>query len=202
MLRVALTGGIASGKSVVTDLFEKLGAEVIDTDLISRELVEPGNPLLKQICELFGEDILDESQALDRAKLRQRIFNNNEERIALEELLHPAIRQRVYERIAESDADYVIVAIPLLTETRYPYELDRILVVDAPRQQQLERLVERDKLSGEAARKMVEAQSDREVRLAVADDIITNDDSIYALKQKVEELHKHYTRLSQATTSE
>ncbi|OOY41721.1 dephospho-CoA kinase, partial [Solemya velum gill symbiont] len=181
MLRVALTGGIASGKSVVTDLFEKLGAEVIDTDLISRELVEPGNPLLKQICELFGEDILDESQALDRAKLRQRIFNNNEERIALEELLHPAIRQRVYERIAESDADYVIVAIPLLTETRYPYELDRILVVDAPRQQQLERLVERDKLSGKAARKMVEAQSDREVRLAVADDIITNDDSIYAL---------------------
>ncbi|OOY35948.1 dephospho-CoA kinase [Solemya velum gill symbiont] len=202
MLRVALTGGIASGKSVVTDLFEKLGAEVIDTDLISRELVEPGNPLLKQICELFGEDILDESQALDRAKLRQRIFNNNEERIALEELLHPAIRQRVYERIAESDADYVIVAIPLLTETRYPYELDRILVVDAPRQQQLERLVERDKLSGKAARKMVEAQSDREVRLAVADDIITNDDSIYALKQKVEELHKNYTRLSQATTSE
>ncbi|WP_306341477.1 dephospho-CoA kinase, partial [Solemya elarraichensis gill symbiont] len=201
MLRVALTGGIASGKSVVTELFEKLGVEVIDTDLVSRELVEPGSPLLKQISEHFGEDVLDQSKALDRKKLRQRVFNNSEERIALEELLHPAIRQHVYERIAASDANYVIVAIPLLTETRYPYKLDRILVVDAPLQQQLARLMERDKLSGEAARKIVAAQSDRQARLAVADDVITNDGSIDALKQKVEELHKYYTQLSRTTSS-
>ena len=202
MFRVALTGGIASGKSVVTDLFEELGVEVIDTDIISRKLVEPGSPLLKQITDHFGEEVLDQSKALDRIKLRQRVFNNSEERIALEELLHPAIRQNVYERIAESDADYVIIAIPLLTETRYPYELDRILVVDTPLQQQLERLVERDKISEEAAMKIVSAQSDRETRLAVADDIITNADSIDALKQKVSDLHKYYTDLARLAPSD
>jgi dephospho-CoA kinase len=202
MLTVALTGGIASGKSVITDLFEKLGAEIIDTDLISRELVEPGSPLLKKITELFGDEVLDQSKALDRTKLRQRVFNNSDERIALEELLHPAIRQHVYERIAASDADYVIVAIPLLTETRYPYELDRILVVDTPLQQQLARLVERDKLSEETAMKIVAAQSDRETRLAVADDVIINDGSIDALKKKVLELHKNYTHLSKTARGE
>lgn len=192
MLVVGLTGGIASGKSEVSALFEQTGAEVIDTDLISRELVEPGRPLLETICNEFGREILNPDGSLNRQQLRDIIFEDDKARNRLEEILHPAIRETVRKRIATSSAPYAIVVIPLLAETRYPYELDRILVVDTLRENQVSRLMKRDKISEEAALKILDTQATREQRLAIADDIILNDGDKSHLSDKVQALNDQY----------
>ena len=196
MLRVGLTGGIASGKTAVSDLFAQQGAEIIDTDLISRELVEPGTPLLAKITDYFGKEILTDDSSLDRQRLREIVFSDESKRQQLEEMLHPAIRERVNERVNASTANYVIIVIPLLQETRYPYELDRILVVDTPESAQIERLIKRDNISAELAKEILKAQATRQSRLEIADDIISNDENIDALKAKVSSLHRQYIELS------
>ena len=193
MLRIGLTGGIASGKSAGSDCFASLGVPVIDTDLISRELVQPGTEGLQQVIENFGESVLDETGKLDRARLRAIVFASDDKRQLLEDILHPAIRNRVEELVAEiTQAPYVIIVIPLLLETRYPIPVDRVLLVDMDEDLQLERLIQRDNLNREQARAMLRAQTTRQQRLKNADDIIRNNGSIEELHAQLRTLHHDY----------
>ncbi len=193
MLRIGLTGGIASGKSAASDCFASLGVPVIDTDLISRELVDPGTEGLQQVVENFGESVLDETGKLDRARLRAIVFASDDKRQLLEDILHPAIRNRVEELVAEiTQAPYVIIVIPLLFETRYPIPVDRVLLVDVNEDLQLERLIQRDNLNREQARAMLRAQTTRQQRLKNADDIIRNNGSIEELHAQLRTLHHDY----------
>jgi dephospho-CoA kinase len=193
MLRIGLTGGIASGKSAASDCFASLGVPVIDTDLISRELVQPGTQGLQEVIENFGESILDETGKLDRVRLRAIVFASDDKRQLLEDILHPAIRNRVEELVAEiTQAPYVIIVIPLLFETRYPIPVDRVLLVDVNEDLQLERLIQRDNLDREQARAMLRAQTTRQQRLQMADDIIRNNGSIEELHAQLRTLHHDY----------
>lgn len=192
---VGLTGGIASGKTVVSNLFAKLGVEVIDTDLIARELVEPGQPALRAIADHFGESILNGEQ-LNRKKLGKIIFDDANERLWLNQLLHPKIRQEVQKRIVKSQALYCLCVIPLLTQSDdYPY-LNRVCVVDVPEAVQLGRLMERDQLSASEAALRLKAQASRDDRLTLADDVIENTGTLETLKQRVQELHQRYLSMS------
>ena len=193
MLRIGLTGGIASGKSVASDYLASLGIPVIDTDLISRELVQPGTKGLQRIVDTFGESVLDEQDALDRSRLREIVFASDVERTQLEDILHPAIRDRVEELVAEiAKAPYVVIVIPLLFETRYPIPVDRVLVIDTDEQRQLDRLMQRDDISIEQARAMLDAQAKREQRLQQADDIAHNDGSLEEFQAQLLKLHHDY----------
>ncbi|NNJ92361.1 MAG: dephospho-CoA kinase [Gammaproteobacteria bacterium] len=197
MLTIALTGGIGSGKTQVSDYFSSLGAPVIDTDIISRQLVEPGQPALKQIAGYFGHQLLLDSGELDRAGLREIIFNNSTARKTLEDILHPAIRDKVQQQLEASTYPYVIIVIPLYVETGQFLKTDRILVVDCPQEIQKKRVLARDNISIEQIGKILQSQATREQRLAVADDVIVNDSDIETLQRKVKLLHEHYlhTRL-------
>jgi len=191
--RVALTGGIACGKSTVANLFAALGASIVDTDLLAREVVAPGSALLPQIAAHFGSELLQSDGSLDRARLRERVFANPAERQWLEQLTHPAIRALTDQRCASATGRYVIVAIPLLVETHGGGRFDRVLVVDCDPAMQLARLQARDGASREQASRMLAAQVTREQRLAVADDVIRNDGDIAALRDQVEKLHRKYS---------
>lgn len=197
MLRIGLTGGIASGKSAASDSFASLGIPVIDTDILSRELVQPGTQGLQKIIESFGEGVLDDTGTLDRARLREIVFASDAKRQLLEDILHPAIRDRVEELVAEiTRAPYVIIVIPLLFETRYPIPVDRVLVIDVDENRQLERLVQRDGVSREQARAMLRAQARRETRIEQADDVVRNDGSIEELRAQLLALHHNYLMIA------
>jgi dephospho-CoA kinase len=197
MLRIGLTGGIASGKSVASDYFASLGIPVIDTDLISRELVQPGSAGLQRIIETFGESVLDEHGALDRSRLREIVFTSDDKRTQLEDILHPAIRDRVGKLITEIvNAPYAIIVIPLLFETRYPIPVDRVLVIDADENRQLKRLLKRDDISLEQARAMLRAQASREERIRRADDVARNDGTLEALQAQLQKLHQEYLKIA------
>lgn len=196
MLTIALTGGIASGKSEVSHLFEALGAPVIDTDLISRQLVKPGEPALQEIVTAFGASILNSDGALNRKKLGKLIFNSDQQRRQLEDILHPRIRDEVTRQLQTIAAPYAIVVIPLLLESRYPINIDRILVIDAPPEMQRQRLMQRNAISEADADKMLHAQATNSHRLAVADDVISNRGPLKALQAEVERLHQYYLLLS------
>jgi dephospho-CoA kinase len=190
--RIGLTGGIASGKSTVANLFAALGVPIVDTDLLSREVVAPGSPLLREIGDHFGEQMLGSDGALDRQELRKRIFADAEERKWLEALLHPAIRALTDARCEAATGPYVMVAIPLLVETAGASRFDRVLVVDCEPEIQLARLIARDGTSREEALRMLAAQVSRSARLAAADDVIHNDGDFAALRDQVEKLHRQY----------
>ena len=192
MLTIALTGGIASGKSKVSRLFEALGAPVIDTDLISRQVVEPGEPALQEIVTRFGPAVINDDGALNRKKLGQLIFNSKQQRDQLEDILHPRISDEVTRQLQRIDAPYIIVVIPLLLETRYPIAVDRILVVDTPLETQRLRLIQRNGISESDADKMMQAQTTNAQRLAVADDVISNQGSLHDLQTEVQRLHQFY----------
>ena len=199
MLRIALTGGIASGKTTVSRLFEALGIPIIDTDLIARQLVEPGQPALADIVAHFGASILQPDGRLDRSRLRTRIFEHPADRRALEDILHPAIHREALARLNSLCAPYAILVIPLLAESAQDWGQDRVLVVDAPREAQKARLMARDHCSAEQAEAALSAQVDRTRRLAIADDIILNDGNEQQLRHAVEQLHERYSRgVSQA----
>jgi dephospho-CoA kinase len=190
--RVGLTGGIASGKTTVANLFGALGVPIIDTDLLAREVVAPGSPLLERIAERYGAGILAADGGLNRRALREKVFANAAERRWLEELTHPAIRELTDARAAAAAGPYVIVAIPLLVETRGQERFSRVLVVDCDPQLQLARLQARDGLTRAAAEKMLAAQASRAERLSAADDVIHNDGDIARLRDQVESLHRSY----------
>ena len=190
--RVGLTGGIASGKTTVTDLFAELGATIVDTDLLAREVVARGTPLLEEIAAHFGSGILDAERGLDRRKLRERVFADAAERRWLESRTHPAIRELTDSRCAAATGPYCVVAIPLLVETGGASRFDRVLVVDCDPELQVKRLMARDGIDRDAALRMLAAQVSRADRLAVADDVVRNEGDLSSLRDQVEDLHIKY----------
>lgn len=195
MLVIGLTGGIASGKSLVSDAFAELGAPVIDADLLAREVVQPGSEGLNALISYFTTAILTAKGELDRAALRRIVFANPPDRAFLDKTLHPLIRKLSEQRIAEArqlDHAYMIYAVPLLVETDQQERFDRIVVVDVPEHVQLARLMERDQAVESEARAILDAQTSRQARLAVADDVIDNSGTVDQTKRRVRELHAHY----------
>ncbi|RKZ81822.1 MAG: dephospho-CoA kinase [Gammaproteobacteria bacterium] len=199
MLRVGLTGGIASGKSTVAELFSQYSIPVIDADLIARRLVEQGQAAFEEIVQTFGNQVLDINGSLNRQILRQLIFSDTVAKQKLETILHPKIRQQLLQQSQACNAIYCILAIPLLFEANMTDLADRVLVVDVEPALQLERLCRRDDISEKQAHNIIKNQCDRQQRLAIGDDVIVNDSSIDSLKQCVDKLHQSY--LSLAKTS-
>jgi dephospho-CoA kinase len=197
MFRVGLTGGIGSGKSTVTNMFEQLGAKIIDADAIVHELSSTGKPAFHAIKSLFGPEVVDENQCLRRQHIRRLIFETAELRNKLEAILHPLVRDEINRRLQDNDHPYCVISIPLLFETDSAYNIDRILVVDAPRELQISRTASRDGVERSAILRIIDTQMDRLERLDRADDIIRNDAGMDALRSQVEQLHKRYLLLAE-----
>jgi len=196
MFTVVMTGGIASGKTSASDLFTSYGVPILDTDLAARAVVEPGQPALNEIKMTFGNDVITASGELDRAALREIIFEQPEKRLELEAILHPKIRAHINEQKNQLDAAYCIIVVPLFLESGRGYEADRLLVIDVPTDLQRERLAKRDNTSPEQIEQILKSQAAREERLSAADDVIDNTASPESLAARVAELHQQY--LSQA----
>jgi dephospho-CoA kinase len=196
--RIGLTGGIASGKTTVANLFAALGVPVVDTDALAREVLEPGTPLLAEVLAHFGSGVATADGGLDRRALRARVFSEQAERNWLEERTHPAIRALTDARSDAARGPYVIVAIPLLVETGGADRFDRVLVVDVDPATQLARLQARDGSTRAEAERILAAQATRAARLAVADDVIRNDGDIAALRDQVAALHHRYVELARS----
>ncbi|MGE5153535.1 MAG: dephospho-CoA kinase [Bdellovibrio bacteriovorus] len=196
MLLIGLTGGIGSGKSTVAELFARLGAGVVDTDLLARELTEPGTATLAQIADELGADILNPDGSLDRARLRGRVFADPAARARLESILHPPIRDLMLKRAAALKALYVILVIPLLFETGQQALVDRVLVVDCPESVQIARVQGRSGLPEAAIAQIMASQVPRAERLARADDIIDNQGAPDTLPPQVRRLHRRYLALA------
>jgi dephospho-CoA kinase len=196
--RVALTGGIASGKTTVANLFGDRGVPLIDTDLIARQVVEPGHPAFDQVLAAFGADILDAAGRLDRRRMRELIFADPAAKRRLEAILHPAIREEMERQSLAADGPYQMLVIPLLTEGGRRDHVDRVLVVDAPESLQIERLMIRDSVTHDQAQASLKAQAARDARLALADDVIMNTGLINDLVAQVDVLHEKYQALAAA----
>ena len=194
---VGLTGGIGSGKSAAADRFTELGVVVVDADLASRAVVEPGEPALEAIAEHFGADYIDAAGQLDRTRLRHTVFADEVERQWLQSLLHPLINQYLSSNLAGATSPYAILVNPLLIETRQHTWCQRVLVVDAPEEAQLQRTMQRDDNTREQVQNIMRAQTDRGVRLAHADDVIVNDQDLEHLRGCVDALHARYLELCQ-----
>lgn len=197
-LRIGLTGGIASGKSTVADMFAGLGAVIIDTDVIARDVVKPGQPALDAIQDEFGNTVIDAEGRLDRAVMRRIIFADDDARRRLEAILHPRIGAETLARADAAGGDYQIIVVPLLVESALKDAVDRILVVDCDDDTQIRRLMARDAESEGQARRMLAAQSSREQRLAIADDVVRNDGDLNDTLEQVERLDRRYRALSGA----
>ena len=196
MLKVGLTGGIASGKSVVAEAFSKLGVPVIDADEVAREVVNPGEPALGKLIDLLGSGIITEKSALNRKMLRQLIFSDANLRLQVEAILHPAILNRIADKLAVVDAPYALIVIPLLVESGLQTFVDRILVVECPEEIRVQRLIKRDGETPESAQRILAAQADSKSRLQIADDIIQNTGELADLTPKVLDMHNLYMRLA------
>lgn len=199
--RVALTGGIASGKTTVANLFAGLGVPVIDTDVIARAVVEPGQPALAAVVAAFGSDVLDADGRLDRRRMRERIFSDREAQRRLEAILHPAIRSAMERQSREAGGVYQVLVVPLLTEGGRRDHVDRVLLVDVPEAVQVERLISRDGVTHEQAQAALSAQASRAARLAWADDVVANTGRIDDLRTRIVELDALYRRLAAARTA-
>lgn len=201
MFIVGLTGGIGSGKSTVAGLFAGLGAAVVDADVIAREVVAPGEVGLRRLVDEWGGDILTGAGTLDRDRLRSLVFADPAARRRLEAILHPLIRERLFRRLAgQSAAPYGVAVVPLLLESGWRDEVARVVVVDLPESEQLERAMRRDGLAEQQVRAVMAAQIDRAARLAAADDVIDNNGPATALAPQVERLHRRYLQLASDRT--
>ena len=189
---VALSGGIASGKSTIANLFAQLGVPIIDADVIARQVVEIGTDAYKLIVKHFSQEILLPNNEIDRSQLRDIIFNNDHERLWLNNLLHPIIQEQTQIQIAQQTAAYVIWVVPLLVENNLHNLSDRVLMVDTPEQLQLERLIQRDNIDESLAKKMISSQISSQKRLTYADDIIVNNGDLTSLTAQVNKLHQQY----------
>ena len=196
MLRIGLTGGIGSGKSTVAALFATRGVPVIDTDEIAHRLSQPGQAAFDEIVRGFGEGILDENRRIDRNRLRERVFDNNDERRRLETILHPRIRAAAQEKLAELSAPYCVLVVPLLIESGFQDLTDRILVVDAHENMQIQRTAARSGMTEAEIRKIMSAQASRAQRLQKADDVIDNNSDRKKLEAEVERIHQWYLSLA------
>ena len=198
---VALTGGLASGKSSVARRFEELGVPVVDADVVARQLVEPGTPALGEIVDAFGAGVLDEQGHLDRTRMRERIFGDDDDRRKLESILHPKVRDTMRAFAASSDVPYVLFVIPLLVETNQAGEVDWVIVVDAPRTLQTARAAARDVSPPETIAAMLDSQATRADRLAVADAVIENAGDLATLRDRVDAMHQECRTLADARIS-
>jgi dephospho-CoA kinase len=195
---VALTGGIASGKSEAARRFAALGASVVDADVVARELVQPGMPALAEIADAFGPQMLGADGSLERAEMRTLIFGDTAARRRLESILHPRVRIEMLVRTDAAKGPYVLLVIPLFVETAGYNWVDRVVVVDLPRELQLARAIARDHMAPSLAEAMIDAQASREQRLAAADDIVDNSGPPDALDVQVAALHAKYVALAKA----
>ena len=196
MLKVGLTGGIGSGKTVVSDRFAELGAPVIDTDVLAREVVEPGEPALERLVEAFGRDVLQTDGRLDRKRLREVVFSDAESKHRMESILHPVIRDRLQSHLASLQAPYCIIVVPLLVETNFHEIVDRVLVVDAPRERRILWVMTRNGMPRNEVERIIETQATPEGRLRIAHDVINNDTDLMELREKVDRLHSKYLALA------
>ena len=195
MLKIGLTGGIASGKSAAARIFQSLGVPIIDADDIARELLRPGTDATATVTRLFGSGILDHQENIDRSALRRHVFSNPNARRDLEAALHPLILSRIRRKLDTlGDIPYAIVMAPLLIKSGLVHDMDRVLVIDCPTKLQLERLRSRDGESAPQALRIIAAQVSRKDRLAVADDIIVNNGGHAALATAVRKLHRRYLK--------
>lgn len=193
-LRIGLTGGIASGKSTVADMFTDLGVPVIDTDVIAREVVRPGKPALEEIREAFGDAVIAADGTLDRPAMRAIVFGDDAARRRLEAILHPRIGEATREQADAAGGEYQVIVVPLLVGSSLRTFVDRVLVVDCDEETQVSRLLARDAESEAQARRILAAQSSRDERLAVADDVIANDGDLDETRRQVLALHRRYLR--------
>ncbi|EKO3830225.1 dephospho-CoA kinase [Vibrio harveyi] len=190
---IGLTGGIASGKTTVANLFkQQFKIDIVDADIVAREVVEPGTPGLNAIMEHFGTDIVRADQTLDRAKLREKIFSNPEEKAWVNGLLHPMIREKMIEDLEQVTSDYALLVVPLLVENKLDSLCDRVLVVDVEPQTQISRTVKRDNVSEEQAKAILASQASREQRLALADDVVKSNPDDPDLLLQITDLHEKY----------
>lgn len=193
---VALTGGIGSGKTTIANAFAARSIDVVDADIIARQVVEPGEPALNAIRKKFGEEVILPDGMLNRAALRQRIFSSPEEKSWLNALLHPLIQAETQRQLAMTRSPWCLWVVPLLVENNLQHLANRVLVVDVDRDTQLSRTMARDGVSREQAEHILAAQATRERRLAVADDIIDNGGSPDAVAARVALLDRRYRQLA------
>lgn len=191
-----MTGGIASGKSLVADGFASLGVPVVDTDIVARQVVEPGAPALREIVAAFGDEIIDDTGGLDRRALREIVFSDDASRKRLESILHPVIRDETFRQAEAAVGPYVIIVVPLLFESPMKEAMDRILVVDCSEETQLKRLMSRDNESAEQARRIMATQASRKERLSIADDVIVNDRTPAVAREAITALHESYLAMA------
>ncbi|MDO4627412.1 MAG: dephospho-CoA kinase [Pasteurellaceae bacterium] len=198
---VGLTGGIGSGKSTIADLFAQLGVSIVDADIVAREVVAKGSPLLKQIENHFGQQILLDNGELNRPKLREQIFNDPKQKQWLNALMHPAIREQMQKQLNQQITPYTLFVVPLLIENHLTPLCDRVLVIDVAPATQLHRASQRDNNKQELIKKIIQSQISRSERLSYADDIIQNDAELATnlpkLQQQVQQLHQRYLQFAQ-----
>ena len=196
-IKIGLTGGIASGKTTVSDFFKKLGIQVIDADVISHEVTKPDGSAFKEIMSSFGSNILNENGLIDRNKMRTIIFNDQNKKEELEGIIHPKVREEMLKLISQSNDHYLIISVPLLVEIGMNEMFDRTLVVDCSEETQIDRLMHRDKITFQEAQSILINQASRSARLKVADDLILNEKNVNLseLEKEVLELHKRYSKL-------
>ena len=197
---IGLTGGIGSGKNIVSQLFTDIGVPVIDTDQLSRKIVAQGSSSLVKIADYFGPEVLFGTGELDRQTLRKIVFSDANKKQWLEQLLHPQIRKLVLNKLSEYSDNYVVIVIPLLFESKsnnssYNF-INKTLVVDCPEELQLKRALSRDQSSAVEIKKIIESQMPRAQRLSLADDVIVNNNSVDSLREKVLKIHEKYQQLS------
>ena len=195
-LYIGLSGGIASGKTIVSDEFSSLGADIIDTDIIARELIFPGSKTLNEIISVFGENVIQDDGNLNRKLMRQIIFSEKDKKITLEKIMHPKIQNEVKLKIQSASGQYQIIVVPLLLQSPILDFIHRVLIIDCDEKIQINRLIKRDNISEELAKKMIENQSKREERLAIADDVILNEGRIEEIKHEVKKLNDFYIKIS------
>lgn len=201
MLKIGLTGGIGSGKTAVSDLFEKLGAPVIDTDIIARDLVNNDTAILAELSKTFGVSILKQDGSLDRKKLAEIVFNDDEKKQQLESILHPRIRREVQHKIhdlsqATLSPGYVIIVVPLLFETGFDDIADHTIAVISDEATRIERISKRDNRSLDEIRSIINSQTDDPTRIKLADEVIENNSNINHLRHQVARLHSKFSQLS------
>ena len=200
MLVIALTGGIGSGKTTISEIFKSKNIPIIDTDIIAKELVEQGKPAYAEIIKVFGEKILTKDKDINRQALRQLIFSSDKKRLQLENILHPLIWNEVNSQLSLITAPYCIVVVPLLIENLSqvkPILFDRILVIDVEEQIQINRVQRRDDCDDSIIKNIIKSQVSRQTRLDAADDIIINSNNLDSLNEKVEQLNQQYLKLSE-----
>jgi len=196
MIVIGLTGGIGSGKSTAAKTFEELGICVVDTDQIAHDIVLPGQPALSEIENIFGSDVFNPDNSLNKSKLKQLIFSNTVLKKKLESILHPRIKEEMFRMIAKCQSPYCVAVIPLLVEKNWQKLVDRILVIDTPQSLQIKRVRDRDNLDEDLILSIIQSQANRSTRIAAADDVINNDGNPENLKRQLTDLHHRYLQLA------